>query len=79
MNEIRRAPVIWSAGEDQDGPRFHSARRVLGPVLGGGLRRGMECLGHEVNDIDHGDRTRTKRALEMSGKVDFLMTPPPSS
>ncbi len=61
------------------GPRIHSARRVLGPVLGGGLRRGMECPGHEVNDIDHGDHTRTKRAVEMSGKVDFLMTPPPSS
>ncbi len=58
---------------------IHSARRVLGPVLGGGLRRGMECPGHEVNDIDHGDHSRTKRAVEMSGKVDFLMTPPPSS
>ena len=78
MNEIRRAPVILSAGEDHDFI-VHSARRVLGPVLGGGLRRGMECPGHEVNDIDHGDHTRTKRALEMSGKVDFLMTPPPSS
>jgi hypothetical protein len=39
----------------------------------------MECLAHEVNDIDHGDHSRTKRAVEMSGKVDFLMTPPPSS
>ena len=52
---------------------------VLGPVLGGGLRRGMESLGHEVNIIDHGDHSRTKRAVEMNPKVDILMTPLPSS
>ncbi len=58
LNEIRRAPVIWSAGVDHE-YIVRAGCCNLGPVIGGGLRRGMECPGHEVNDIDHGDHTRT--------------------
>ena len=76
LNEIRRAPDIWSAGVDHE---YIVRAGCLGPVLGGGLRRGVESPGHEVNTIDHGDQSRTKRAVEMSPKVDILMTPLPSS